>query len=145
MATDSFITSESGNQVPAYGTQPEKPGLYLALFHGRVRPDEQMNDWGFNGPIIGPLEWVHTTYALHVRLKFMSSTDEILYFEKSECPDAHDIYAADDMVVYGDKYYGDWSVFFVKEEETRKPTDTFRRGGRRNPAFRTDIKRQAKM
>ncbi len=28
--------------------------VYLNLMHGRATPDQQMNDWGFDGPILGP-------------------------------------------------------------------------------------------
>ena len=37
-----------------YGQRPDKPGLYLALFHGRDDRNAQMEDWGFNGPLLGP-------------------------------------------------------------------------------------------
>lgn len=37
--------------------------LYLSLFHGRLDPDESMNDWGTEGPTFGPLEAVQSTYG----------------------------------------------------------------------------------
>ena len=43
-------------ELPTYGSKPTRPGMYLGLFHGRDKPREAMNDWGFNGPLIGPLE-----------------------------------------------------------------------------------------
>lgn len=143
MSDDSFAISASGHQVPVYGSAPEKPGLYLALFHGRNSRDEQMDDWGFEGPIIGPLEWVHTTYAAHLRLKFTSEEDEKRYFAEALGPDAHDFFIDGDMIAYAGKFYGDWSVFYVSERETRKPPDTFRRSIRVNPPYRLDIQRQA--
>lgn len=139
----SFTTSESGHQVPEYGTKPEKAGVYLALFHGRLQSNEQMDDWGFNGPLIGPLEWVHTTYSLHIRLMFINHDDEKLYFQKPAHPDANDIIIADDVIPYAGKYYGDWTVFFVGENEIRKPLDTFRNEPRRIGPYRVDVKRQA--
>lgn len=70
--------------LPAYGDTPTqsnlKPGLYLGLFHGRSTPDEVVDDWGFAGPIIGPLEYVHTTYACDVKLKFVEPADFRRYF-----------------------------------------------------------------
>jgi hypothetical protein len=30
--------------------------LYLELYHGRDNVNDDMDDWGFDGPIIGPLE-----------------------------------------------------------------------------------------
>lgn len=35
--------------------------VYLYLFHGRATPDEDVEDWGCEGPAIGPLDYVHTT------------------------------------------------------------------------------------
>jgi hypothetical protein len=35
--------------------------IYLKLIHGRDYPDQQMNDWGFDGPVLGPFEAVHFT------------------------------------------------------------------------------------
>lgn len=37
--------------------------VYLYLFHGRATPDEDVEDWGCEGPAIGPLDYVHTTYG----------------------------------------------------------------------------------
>jgi hypothetical protein len=62
--------------------RPAKPGLYLALTHGRHHPDEQLSGWGFDGPTIGPLKWCHTTYAIEIRFEFIKSVDAIDYFGK---------------------------------------------------------------
>lgn len=75
-----------------------EPQLYLALFHGRNELGEQLDDWGFDGPIFGPVNWVHTTYGSDIKLGnanggligVLSCIDELLY--------------------YDGKYYGDWSV-----------------------------------
>jgi hypothetical protein len=135
--------SESGHHVPTYGSAPSKPGLYLALFHGRSNADATMDDWGFNGPLIGPLEWVHTTYATHVRMKFLSNEDELLYFSEPAFPDGQDIFITDDLIEYAGNFYGDWTVFVVNPDETRKPQDTFRSKTRRIVPYRIDVKRQA--
>ena len=74
--------------------------LYIRLFHGRTDPELDMDEWGSDGPIFGPYEFVHTTYAnyvrfgrkdeirdeLHVREKdmlyYMRKKREQLYFRK---------------------------------------------------------------
>ena len=57
-----------------------------------------MNDWGSDGPVFGPFDFVHVTYAFHVKLgKPDSDCDELFGFE--------------DMIYYDGVYYGDWSVF----------------------------------
>jgi hypothetical protein len=66
--------------IPQYGTKPRRPGMYLGLFHGRETPMEKMAGWGFPGPSIGPLKWVHTTYATDIKIEFESAEDAALYF-----------------------------------------------------------------
>ena len=34
------------------GERPDKPGMYLALFHGRDGRKEQMHQFGFAGPCL---------------------------------------------------------------------------------------------
>ena len=38
--------------------------VYLHLTHGRTGPDEQLSDWGRDGPCLGPFRWVHLTYCI---------------------------------------------------------------------------------
>lgn len=107
------ITSPAGAALPTYGIPPERPGLYLGLFHGRNTPDEEMDNWGFEGPQFGPLEFAHTTYAADVKLRFERREDEQLFF-----PDTNSdpwLPIEDGLIVYNGKYYGDWTVFYVKE------------------------------
>lgn len=73
--------------------------VYLELFHGRKDPHEDMPDWGSQGPVFGPLAWVHTTYAFHIKLGYP--------------PDFpfRDLQIISELVYYDGVYYGDWSVF----------------------------------
>lgn len=74
--------------------------MYLELFNGRHSPDEILDDWGFEGPIIGPIDFVHTTYGLTVKISLRSSQDGVSIFSTvKEC-----------LLVFG-AYYGDWTVF----------------------------------
>lgn len=78
------------------------PGMYLMLYHGRKHPDEEMEDWGFDGPILGPLKYGHITYRTTLQLGFVDG------FETG--PE----FAFDgDCLKFGDAYYGDWSFFIV--------------------------------
>ena len=67
--------------------------VYLELFNGRNTPTERLDDWGFEGPILGPFEYVHTTYAANIVIG-----------------DGY-LSVVNDLVYYDGKYYGDWSVF----------------------------------
>lgn len=115
--------------LPTYGEKPDRPGMYLGLLHGRDHPQQQMNDWGFNGPMIGPLQWCHTTYACTVRIAFESALDGLRYFGKAETD--HELELSGDLLVFGGKCYGDWTVYCVQPEDVSRPADTFRRQPRR--------------
>jgi len=73
--------------------------MYLKLFHGREHWDEQMEDWGFEGPIFVVKGFVHSTYNAHLWVDHQGTGngDELPY--------------VGDCIHYDGKYYGDWSVF----------------------------------
>jgi len=78
--------------------------VYIRLFHGRNDPNQDMDDWGSDGPVFGPYNFVHTTYTSFVRLGLKDGMCQEL-----------NVY--EDMLYYDGVYYGDWSVF---DEETFK-------------------------
>ena len=49
--------------------------LIIYLFHGRASIDQDMTDWGAEGPKIGPLSYVHTTYGSDVKLRGAREVD----------------------------------------------------------------------
>lgn len=77
--------------------------VYLRLFHGRKHPDEELDDWGSDGPVFGPLDYVHTTYACHIKLGVPHHADLC------------ELFLTGDMVYYDGVWYGDWTVFGRKE------------------------------
>lgn len=81
--------------------------IYIRLFHGRTDPQCDMDDWGSDGPIFGPYQFAHTTYASILRLGRQDNMcDELHCFE--------------DMLFYNGVYYGDWTVFGQETFETGK-------------------------
>jgi hypothetical protein len=70
--------------------------VYLTMFHGRDSVDEELEDWGSQGPTIGPLDYVHLTYAIDV--KFAQGKDE------------YTINFVNGLFPYGGKFYGDLSI-----------------------------------
>jgi hypothetical protein len=88
--------------------EPKEPGLYLRLFHGRAEPNEHLDDWGFDGPVIGPLEFMHTTYAFHVKLGFVNPEKARAFKLDPRFPE---LIAHEDLLVHDGKYYGDWSAY----------------------------------
>ncbi|HEY4311067.1 MAG TPA: hypothetical protein VGN12_16570 [Pirellulales bacterium] len=76
--------------------------LYLRLYHGRKDPDEDMDDWGFNGPTFGPLSAVVMTYLTTVRIYGTRPCDE-LWLDTTR-----------DMVKWRGNYYGDFEIFVAE-------------------------------
>lgn len=75
--------------------RPKTEGVYIHLFHGRNNVDEAMDDWGFDGPVLGPLPYVHVTYMSDIKIG----------------DDFEPLQIKGDCVEYDGKYYGDWSMF----------------------------------
>jgi len=82
---------------------PLLPGkMYLQLYHGRIDPAQQMDDWGFLGPTFGPLSCYVHTYCCNFRIYAECGTDE-LWLEKY-----------DDMIRWEGCFYGDMEVFVAE-------------------------------
>lgn len=98
--------------------------LYIRLFHGRSRLRQQMDDWGRDGPVFGPYDYVHTTYGSNLRLgKADQECDELLIVHRK-------------LVYYDGMYYGDWSVFTDKIfEESNFQACEFRSACAKVPAI----------
>jgi len=92
--------------------------ILVQLLHGRNHPDDVLEDWGFNGPILGPYEWFHNTYGSDIKLgeeqfiKVASITDDI------QLPP----FNSDDLIELFGSYYGDMSVFSdgISNEEIKQ-------------------------
>lgn len=79
--------------------------LSLRLFHGRNHPDEQLEDWGFDGPVLGPLDGIHLTYG------------NVGVFDEEGTRVA--IPSVDDLLLYGGRYFGD---AYVSTATAQPPT-----------------------
>lgn len=81
--------------------------VWLHLFHGRDTVDEDMDDWGYDGPTIGPLEFVHTTYGDNIKFHFTYHADAVEFgLEQDEM-----INLVEGCFPFQGKFYGDYSVF----------------------------------
>lgn len=77
--------------------------LYYKLFHGRATAAEGMDDWGADGPTIGPFDVYAETYECVklLRMSRMSGlADELLL-----------IYRREDLIFYRGVFYGDREVY----------------------------------
>lgn len=77
--------------------QKTQPTLFLRLFHGRKEPNQDMDDWGFDGPIFGPYIGIHGVYRNNINLSKRNGDIDMLY-------------VANDLVYYDGSYYGDWCI-----------------------------------
>jgi hypothetical protein len=125
-------------KVPVYGVKPEKPGMYLGLFHGRKKVNEVMQEWGFDGPCLGPLNYFHTTYASTIQIEFENPVDAHRFTDSYnlQC----ELQLNGDMLRYDGNYFGDWTVYMVKHEECFRHPDTFRVNNRPN-----EMRKQARL
>jgi hypothetical protein len=85
------------------GQKLQKAKIYLHLYHGRNGPDEDLDDWGFEGPTFGPLDYFHITYLTR------------FCFARGEFD--HDLSGTDDLFEFDRKYYGDLVVFLATGDE----------------------------
>jgi hypothetical protein len=72
--------------------------VYLSLFHGRKNPNEQLDGWGEQGPIIGPIE-VSFTYG-NIKLHHGTNWDDWEHMHHYE-----------DMIFLDGIYYGDFEIW----------------------------------
>lgn len=99
------------------------PRLMLRLWHGRTTPDQELDDWGLDGPILGPFAYVHTTYLCDVKWALRNAEYRKLFpaqiaeWEAKGYSNVHDDYIdgnfeiVEDMIIFNGIYYGDWSVY----------------------------------
>lgn len=86
--------------MPKHHTWNPTPGkLYLKLTHGRMDPLEEMEERGFDGGYLGPLEYVHTTYGSLVRLGLK---DEEIHLT-----------LRGDLLPFNGALYGDWTTAVI--------------------------------
>lgn len=79
--------------------------VYIHLFHGRTSPEENLDDWGADGPFFGPYHSVQTTYMFHIK----AETDN----------DLEELFWVGDLVYYDGMYYGD---MYISDEVPSKIT-----------------------
>jgi hypothetical protein len=70
--------------------------VYLYLFNGRPTPDTELDDWGSEGPCIGPFDYVQQTYACHIKCGLGDSIT--------------DIPIVGELVEYEGVFYGDFTI-----------------------------------
>lgn len=87
--------------------------LFLHLFNGKTTfngdDDDFVDDWGEDGPILGPYESVQLTYGFHWKLGRPDGEEESLFFHVPGLDDEDPHHLAD-TIPYGGLFYGDVAV-----------------------------------
>lgn len=94
------------------GSNHEPTSIYLALFHGRKK-NEKLEDWGTDGPVIGPVS-IQWTYG-GIRLCLPSGEDEV------------DLPVSEGLVKIGEQYYGDFNVWNLSETSLKTMLESEKR------------------
>ena len=108
------LTAHTYFDVYSQDKRPPQGGLYLHLFHGRNSPEEELEDWGEDGPYIGPLKSVHVTYLSTLHVEFEAGFTSLCHGEGDP------LFFHQDLLYFKGKYYGDWTVQFLAPEEVTK-------------------------
>jgi len=118
-----------GKSYPIYGEQENlKPGIYLGLFHGaKTLKDRQAlgdaGEWGQNGPAIGPLKFVHTTYSSTIKFEFEDAADagkygldsnNLIMVTGKDHKNKNGEFIEEGCIRFEGLNYGDWTVFYAK-------------------------------
>ena len=88
--------------------EPQRPGMYLKLLHGRKHSNEEMDDWGLDGPWIGPLRWFHCTYLSSVGIGFEDGGELGAMSPGEEVPSP--MFFFEGLLYFSGMYYGDWEL-----------------------------------
>ena len=82
----------------------------IRLFHGRKDPKQNMDDWGDDGPVLGPFTGIHGTYMSHLRGVIEGESEGDFNF-------------IGDMIYYDGIFYGDYVIMdweLAKKEHPRE-------------------------
>lgn len=93
------------------------PGVYLSCWHGfkDMEQRELTDDWGSEGPIIGPFTFIQTTYAQHLKCHLAPGFSQALYEPfgfRIWNDEILELYVVGDCLVINDIEYGDWSMWY---------------------------------
>lgn len=98
-----------------HDTKPRTSGFYLKLLHGRSPVDLELDDWGEDGPWIGPLKWFHCTYMTTIGIGFLEGEEFLSRGDGiSDLPSP--MYVCQKMIYFNGIYYGDWELQSVCNE-----------------------------
>ena len=90
------------NRLNQFIEQQPVSRMVMELYHGRKNPDQDMGDWGSQGPLLF-VDGVTVTYKDSIRIRFTGQYDYIFLEE----------FLHEDMFFYDGVYYGDFAFLPV--------------------------------
>ena len=84
--------------------------LGLKLFHGRQRPDEKLEDWGEDGPVLD-ISWYHETYRSVTAVGLPGTNNDQLFLDTWEHGERAGVYV-EDLFHYDGRFYADIEIGF---------------------------------
>lgn len=90
--------------------------MKMILLHGRHDPDQQLDDWGFTGPVLRHVQYIHSVYG-NLTIGFSSRSAAKAANRLTGWPFFDDavleIRQHDDLIMLTApeaSYYGDWEL-----------------------------------
>lgn len=88
--------------------------MRLTLLHGRAQPDAQLTSWGFDGPELDDILYVHGTYLTTLSVGFLTEEAaqraQSLTGWQSVDETTLELRLCGDMIVADGAYYGDFDL-----------------------------------
>lgn len=91
--------------------------LGLKLIHGRQRPDEHLDDWGRDGPVL-EIEWFHETYLSVMAIGLPDAGNGQQFLDGWRLNE-HDGIFVEALFHYDGWFYGDFEIGFYDEPYER--------------------------
>lgn len=90
-----------------------KKKLGLKLYHGRQRPDEHLEDWGEDGPVL-EIAWYHETYRSVSAIGLIGDNHDQLFLDSWVKGKKDGVYVGD-LFHYDGRFYADIEIGFYDQ------------------------------
>lgn len=103
------------SEIQRMGKILDRPlcGSDIVFLHGRDTVEEEMDDWGYEGPTIEGVAWIHGTYG-GINVAFISpeAAQAAQALTGWEMWDEHvlGMKITEDLIEVAGKFYGDWEM-----------------------------------
>lgn len=74
--------------------------IYIHLFQGRTDIDQDLEERGSDGPLLGPFDSIHTTFDSHKRVLLLGDSEQWI-----------ELLTTEGMIYYDGIFYSDFSIF----------------------------------